>query len=63
MKARVLSWTRIERPPAGFPAGRVVLLVSADDGACRYAVWEGGTPPEPDTTVGLVERGGTWFAE
>lgn len=63
MEARVLSWTRVDRPPAGFAPGRVIMLVQLADGECRYAVWEGGQPPEPDTTVAVVERGGSWFAE
>jgi hypothetical protein len=63
MEARVLTWTRLDRPPAGFTPGRVILLVEADDGAQHYAVWMGGEPPEPDTTVQVLEQQGAWVAE
>lgn len=61
MDARVLSWTRIERPPAGFPAGRVIALVEGDDGARRYALWEGPGSPPLEGVVRLEPRGGTWM--
>lgn len=62
MSATVLSWTRVERPPAGFAPGRVVLLVRAEDGTVHYAAWEGGPPPGPDAPVALVRRGDAWSA-
>lgn len=62
MRAHVLTWTRVERPPAGFPPGRVVALVEGPDGVRRYAVWEGGGEPPTNGEVAVVERGGTWVA-
>lgn len=57
----MLTWTRLERPPTGFPPGRVVALVEA--GRERvYALWEGPAPPALDATVAVERRGEGWVA-
>jgi hypothetical protein len=61
MEGSVLSWTRIERPPAGFAAGRVVVLVAVGDER-RYALWEGAGEPVLDAAVRLEPRGEAWVA-
>lgn len=61
MEGVVRSWTQVERPPAGFPAGRVIALVECADGARRYALWEGPGSPPVEGVVRLEPRGGTWM--
>lgn len=61
MDARVLSWTRVERPPAGFAPGRVIVLVDAA-GEHRYALWDRVGEPTVAGAVRLERRGDTWVA-
>ena len=62
MQAHVLSWTRVDRPPVGFPPGRIVVLVEGADGARRYALWK-GKEPSIGGIVSLTQQGPEWFAE
>jgi hypothetical protein len=56
MEAEVLTWTRLERPPAGFAAGRVMLLVRAGQEQ-RYALWEGQGEPRIGQRVHVAPDG------
>ncbi|HEV8361355.1 MAG TPA: hypothetical protein VGR28_12970 [Candidatus Thermoplasmatota archaeon] len=61
MEGTVLTWTRLERPPAGFAPGRVVVLVEAG-GERRYAAWEGSALPAIGARVTLSAAGAQWLA-
>jgi hypothetical protein len=61
MNGTILTWTRIERPPAGFEAGRVVLLVDSSDGR-KYARWLGSGEPRFGAQVSLEREGSGWAA-
>lgn len=61
MQGTVLTWTRVERPPAGVEAGRVVVLVEA--GTERfYARWDGPGEPAVGAAVRLEEAQGSRVA-
>jgi monoamine oxidase len=60
-QGRVLTWTRLERPPPGFAPGRVLALVEAGSRR-RYAVWSGEGEPRIDGAVELAEAQGGWVA-
>ncbi|MCA1814049.1 MAG: hypothetical protein LC624_08880 [Halobacteriales archaeon] len=62
MDAQVLTWTRIARPPAGFVAGRVVVLVQAGPGQ-RYAAWTAEAEPRIGQLVRLAQVGAGWEAQ
>jgi hypothetical protein len=62
MNGRVLSWTKVERPPAGFAPGRVLALVEGADGVRRYALWEGRGDPPMGGAVRLEPHGALWGA-
>lgn len=38
MRGRLLTWTVLRAPPPGYPTGRVVGLIEAEDGSRRFAV-------------------------
>lgn len=61
MEAKVLTWTRLERPPAGFQPGRVLVLVEAA-GERHYALWEGQGEPRLDGPATLERRAAGWVA-
>jgi hypothetical protein len=61
MQGTILTWTRVERPPAGFAPGRIVVLVEAD-GERRYAHWRGAGDPAIGSAARLEPHDGGWVA-
>ena len=61
MEGTLLTWTRVERPPAGFAPGRVIVLVEVG-GERRYAVWAGAGEPRIGATVAVDTSHDLWTA-
>lgn len=61
MKARILTWTRVLRPPAGIPEGQAVVLAEGD-GQRVYALWKRADEPRIGMDVQLAREADGWIA-
>jgi hypothetical protein len=61
-RGTVLTWTRLDRPPAGFPPGRTVVLVERSDAKRVYALWRGPHPPAIGAAVAIEAEAAGWVA-
>jgi hypothetical protein len=59
MRATILTWTRLERPPAGFAPGRVVVLAETEQGRV-YARWTHDILPSIGAQVDLRRGPAGW---